>query len=161
MPTRRTILHGLLDVTGEDAAKLALDQDRLEKAAVADALNLIGAAVETTGATAEKAMYEILRSAEIYQQLTAELRGSFAREEDMSVAALERLPFLTAVVKEALRFVLRIYQLDLAMTTGLTRRRLGPGTPGRFPRVVPATGAELQGKVLPPGTVVSLSVWDM
>jgi cytochrome P450 len=74
-----------------------------DEAVFADAVNLTGAAAETTGATAERGIFEVIDNKEIYGTLTRELREAFSDEKDMTWSKLEKLPYLTGVVKEALR----------------------------------------------------------
>lgn len=54
-----------------------------------------------------------------------------------SIEQLERLPFLTAIIKESLR--------------------LAPGVPAPLPRVIPSSGATISNKQIPPGTIVGMS----
>lgn len=51
--------------------------------------------------------------------------------------------------------------VTLAQELPLIKSRINPGTPGHLPRVVPASGATVNGIPLPPGTVVSMSIWLM
>ncbi|KAK3388048.1 cytochrome P450 [Podospora didyma] len=140
-PPRRTIIHDLIDPPAGtfDHGKMRV---QLSDAAVfADAVNVTGAGTETTGATKERAMFEVMSNPLAYQTLTKELRDAFPDGKDMCLTRLEKLPYLTGVIKEALR--------------------LNPGVPGRLPRVVPSGGSELCGVRLAPGSVTSMSAWDM
>ena len=98
---RRTIMHELIDplpgLGGERVQPLG------DAAVFADAVNVTGAGTETTGATKERAVYEVLSHREVYAALADELRGAFPDPREMRLTALERLPILTGVIKEALR----------------------------------------------------------
>ena len=74
-----------------------------DAAVFADAVNVTGAGTETTGATQERAIYEVLRHAAAYKALAQELRMAFPSPEAMRLTELEKLPILTGVIKEALR----------------------------------------------------------
>ena len=54
-----------------------------------------------------------------------------------SIEQLERLPYLTAIIKESLR--------------------LSPGVPAPLPRIVPSSGATISNTRIPPGTIVGMS----
>ena len=69
----------------------------------ADAVNVTGAGTETTGATKERAMYEVLSHPAVYAALAEELRAAFPDPGEMRLSVLEKLPILTGVIKEALR----------------------------------------------------------
>ncbi|KAK0741793.1 cytochrome P450 [Apiosordaria backusii] len=148
-PPRRTIFHELIDpepvTVTEEAAKGSPPHQKLPDAVVfADAVNVTGAGVETTGATICRALYEVLDSPEIYQRLRDELKEALPDPCDvqaMSLVELEKLPYLTGVLKETLR--------------------LSPGVPGHLPRVVPSSGATFEGYTVLPGMVVSMSAWSM
>ncbi|KAK0670034.1 putative cytochrome P450 E-class, group I [Cercophora samala] len=144
-PARRTIFHELLDPEPVETEKNLAPRQKLPDAVVfADAVNVTGAGVETTGATICRALYEVLDSPEIAQKLREELKTALPDPFDvqaMSLIELEKLPYLTGVIKETLR--------------------LSPGVPGHLPRVVPSSGATFEGYTLTPGTVVSMSAWSM
>ncbi|KAK3684317.1 cytochrome P450 [Podospora appendiculata] len=145
-PARRTIFHELIDTPVTNPAEPDADgrkhhQTLSDEFVFADAINVTGAGAETTGSTANRAIFEVLSSPSILRTLQAELAQAFPDAEAMSLTALEKLPYLTGVIKEALR--------------------LNPGLPGHLPRVVPAPGAAFNGIALPPGTVVSMSAWLM
>ncbi|KAK5660828.1 hypothetical protein OQA88_12199 [Cercophora sp. LCS_1] len=142
-PSRRTIFHDLIDPPPfEDAELGAKKRQPLDDGTVfADAVNVTGAGAETTGSTTGRAIFEVLSSPVIYEGLHRELCEAFPDPEDINLVALEKLPYLGGVVKEALR--------------------LNPGLPGHLPRVVPSSGATFDGLAVPPGTVVSMSAWLM
>jgi hypothetical protein len=99
---------------------------------------LFAAGSHTVGTTLMTGVYYLLRNPEAKQRLVDEVRTAWPvldqapRHED-----LEKLPFLTAVIKETLR---------IAITT-----------PAGLPRVVPPSGAVISGVKVPGGTVVSQS----
>ncbi|KAK3314872.1 cytochrome P450 [Apodospora peruviana] len=139
-PSRRTIFHDLMEpppLNETDGKKFR--QVLSDETVFADAVNVTGAGAETTGSTAARAIFEVLCNPAIYGRLTKELRDAFPNPDTMTLPALEQLPLLNGVIKEALR--------------------LNPGLPGAIPRVVPPSGATFNGIPLPPGTVVSMSAW--
>ena len=69
----------------------------------ADAVNFTGAGAETTGATAERVMFEVISNSIIYQTLTRELRDAFPDIDAMKLTSLQALPCLSGIIKEALR----------------------------------------------------------
>lgn len=157
-PPRRTIFHELMDVrlSPESGGK---QQESLSDVIIfADAVNITGAAAETTGSTVERAVFEVMYNPDIYQTLTKELRTAFPNPEDMTFTGLEKVPYLAGVVKEALRSVCQLPLNQVCNTQPLTKSsRLNSGVPGRAPRVVPVGGAIFNGSTLPEGTVVSMS----
>jgi cytochrome P450 len=119
--------------------------------AIATSAAVIAGGSDTTGYTLTFACWQVCRNAEVRERLVGEVDRVFEEAEGgmPGLAELERLPYLGAVVKEALR--------------------LGMATPGRLPRVVPShsnsnskTGPlVVDGKVIPPGTIVGMSPYTM
>ncbi|KAM7210371.1 putative cytochrome P450 E-class, group I [Rhypophila decipiens] len=145
-PARRTIFHDLMEppVSVEDEKMMPEGmkhrQSLSDETVLGDAVNVTGAGAETTGSTTARAIFEVLSNPVIYQRLSQELRDEFPHGIDsMTLPALEKLPLLTGVIKEALR--------------------LNPGLPGHLPRVVPPSGVTFNGYTLPGGTSVSMSAW--
>ncbi|OJI96369.1 hypothetical protein ASPVEDRAFT_78143 [Aspergillus versicolor CBS 583.65] len=133
--SRTTIFHQLLQ---PDAAEAYPTVDDLAD----EATNVLGAAADSTGNALTIAAYNVVRNPTIYARVSAELQNVFPDPcSSMDFPTLEKLPYLTAVIKEALR--------------------LSFGVPGRVPRVVPYSGAEFNGHKVPLGTVVSMSAWMM
>ncbi|KAI0047707.1 putative P450 monooxygenase [Auriscalpium vulgare] len=96
---------------------------------------LLNAGSDTVGITLIVTVYNIINSPGIQQRLHAELRAAWPNlEEPPRYEALEKLPYLTAVLKEGLRSF--------------------PGGVA-FPRVVPPEGAIIAGMSVPGGAVVS------
>lgn len=161
-PARRTIFHDLIDpapLVDEDFAVKA--REPLSDVAVfADAVNVTGAGAETTGSTAGRAIFEVLHNPEVHRKLHQELCDAFPDPAGINLLALEKLPYLGGVIKEALRHV-AVPGVQARYRTKLTLGRLNPGLPGHLPRVVPPSGAVFDGLALPPGTVVSMSAWLM
>lgn len=90
-------------------------------------------------------MWHLLRNPHYLLRLQDELRQAIPHSSDItkideSWLRLEKLDFLTCVVKESLR--------------------LAYGVPGKNPRVVPPSGAELCGQFIPGGTVISMSTYS-
>ncbi|RDW72725.1 cytochrome P450 [Aspergillus mulundensis] len=106
-----------------------------------EAQALMFGGADTTGMTLMHGCFYILQetSKDIYGKLKAELRNAWP---DLDAAApkwedLERLPYLTGVVKESLR--------------------MAPGVASPLPRVVPSSGAVVGGVRVPGGTIVAHS----
>jgi cytochrome P450 len=107
-----------------------------------EAYTVLGAAGDTTGNTLTTATYHAVSNPSIYNKLTAELKQAFPDPNSkLDYVTLEKLPYLTGVIKEGLR--------------------LSFGVPGRLPRVVPETGAVFEGYAVPRGTVVGMSSWTL
>lgn len=105
-----------------------------------EAYSVLVAAADTTGNAMTVAAFNVLYNQQIYAKLASELFQHFPdNNADLPYLELEKLPYLTAVIKEGLR--------------------LSFGVPGRVPRVVPAGGAEFNGYLIPEGYVVGMSAW--
>ncbi|KAJ5503276.1 hypothetical protein N7463_006150 [Penicillium fimorum] len=104
-----------------------------------EAVALVIAGTDTTGSTLTIGTYQVLRKPEIYKKLKAKLLEAWPNlEQRPNAGDLEKLPYLTAVIKEALR--------------------MAPTTTSENSRVVPAQGATIGGKHIPGGTIVSMGV---
>lgn len=86
---------------------------------------------ETTVALLTGCTYYLLRHWEKYVRLVREIRGAFAQVSEIKLSALVGLPYLNAVLTEALR----IY----------------PPIPSMLPRLVPQGGAVIDGQYVPGG----------
>ncbi|KAI9766654.1 MAG: hypothetical protein M1839_004794 [Geoglossum umbratile] len=135
-PSRKTIFHQLLDPE--------LMEGRVAPIAelVDEAYVIVGAASDTTGNALTIATYHTLSNKEILSKLTTELNDAFP---DPSVKpdfiTLEKLPYLTGVIKESLR--------------------LSYGVLSRLPRVTPPPGATFNGYKIPQGSIVGMSAWTV
>lgn len=106
------------------------------------------AAQETTGITMTYVLWRMSQDRELQNRLRSELRSlrpSMRLEEQAlqlpSVASIDRLPLLNAVLYETLR--------------------LHAAAPNRQPRVVPPGGLVLHGYYIPPGTTVSSNAYTL
>ncbi|KAH9059880.1 putative P450 monooxygenase [Lactarius vividus] len=126
----KTIYHSLLD---PDANKGRPLPSRLSL--WHEALALFSAGSDTTALAATTISYHVLHNPEIQQRLVNELRTAWpVLEEVPCYEVFEKLPYLTAVIKEGLRMF--------------------PGG-AALPRVVPPEGAMIAGTFVPGGTVVT------
>lgn len=75
----------------------------------------------------------------VQEKLVTELRSTFASRREVNMAALSNLPYLNAVLEECLR----IY----------------PPSAFNQARVVPAEGAVVCGRFVPPGIAVGVATW--
>ncbi|KIW18531.1 hypothetical protein PV08_02819 [Exophiala spinifera] len=93
---------------------------------------------DTTGATLMHGSFYIMTKEDVRKKLIAELRENWEDlDQPLSLAALEKLPYLTAVIKESLR--------------------ISPGVASPLPRVVPDSGTTIGGRFIPGRTVVEMS----
>lgn len=105
-----------------------------------DAALMFVAGTDTTANTLVQATWGILSNPDVQKKLMDELKSAMPpNSSTLSWATLETLPYLRAVIREALRFAY--------------------GVPGRIPRVTPSTGAVFCGKAIPPGTNVCHSAY--
>lgn len=104
-------------------------------------LTMISAGNDTTGITSMTGLYHILRNPEIHARLLAELKTALPAPNDRApYSTIEKLPYLSAVVKESLRYA--------------------SAAASRTPRLVPKGGATLpDGRFLPEGTRVGMSIY--
>ena len=98
---------------------------------------LMFAGAETTGSLLSAAVSYLIRSPWVLDNLQRELDCSYKTTADISFTNCKHLPYLNAVIREALR--------------------LAPPVPGNLPRVVPLGGGTVCGEWLPAG-VSSLSL---
>lgn len=107
-----------------------------------ECFSLLAAAADTTGNAMTIAAYRVMDKPTIYARLRNELIDAFPADNfPLKFTELEKLPYLTGVVKEGIR--------------------LSFGVIGRLPRVVPLGGATFNGHFLPEGNIVSMSSWLM
>ena len=89
-----TVFHSLLssDIPAEE-----LEIDRLKQ----EATSIVGAGIETTKSALALASYYVLTNPEIGHRLRQELRDAIPNSTKIpSLSELERLPYLTAVIRE-------------------------------------------------------------
>ncbi|KIK54972.1 hypothetical protein GYMLUDRAFT_886116 [Collybiopsis luxurians FD-317 M1] len=109
---------------------------------VHEAFTLIGAGSDTVGHACTVGTYFALQDHSISIRLAEELRKAWPDEDrSMSFSALEKLPYLTAFIKEALR-----------MSIGVIHP---------LPRIVSDETPEIGGLKLPAGTIVAMSHYFM
>lgn len=104
-----------------------------------EGITVVGAGSHTVAWTLSVACYEILSSPTILQKLKTELSTIQNLNDSLAkvLANLEKLPYLTAVIKEALR--------------------LGYGVSMRVPRIAPDASLRYKDWEIPPGTSVAMT----
>jgi cytochrome P450 len=153
--TEATIFHELLNGSLPDNEK------RLERLWQEGQI-IIGAGTETTAWTLSATMYYILANPEILSRLRGELEQAAPDPQKLpSLARLEQLPYLTAVVNEGLRLsygvstrLQRISRETLEFTSGSGSDGSGPGKtsfaiPAGTPVGMTATLIHLNEKLFP------------
>jgi len=135
--SRTTIFHQLLDPNATEGHVVPSVDNMRDESFV-----ILSAATDTTGNAMTIAMYEVVTNPAIYAKLAAELNAAFPDPSvTLDFITLEKLPYLTAVIKEGLR--------------------LSYGVIGRLPRVVNELGVSFNGFDVPPGTNVGMSSYMM
>ncbi|KAK4446904.1 cytochrome P450 4F3 omega-hydroxylase [Podospora aff. communis PSN243] len=97
---------------------------------------LIPAGSDTISTTISGCLYLLLKNPGALARLRKEIQGNFTAEEDITMARLASLPYIRAVIDEALR--------------------LYPPLSGDLRREVPPEGAVVCGHFLPGGTIISV-----
>ncbi|KAF3762157.1 cytochrome P450 [Cryphonectria parasitica EP155] len=105
----------------------------------ADSNIFLMAGSETSATLLAAAVYYLLRSPDKLRKLEAEIRGTFTREEEIDFSSVSRLPYLVAVINEALR--------------------IHPSLPAGVNRTVPPGGAVIDGRLVAEGTILQVPHW--
>ncbi|KAF2182877.1 cytochrome P450 [Zopfia rhizophila CBS 207.26] len=127
-----TIFHTLLE---SDLPESEKDTTRLAEEAVL----LVGAGTHTTSWVLTVIAFHLLSQPTLLKRLKEELEIAIPNSEsNVPLDELEKLPYLTAVLKEGLR--------------------LGYGTTVRSARVAPDTSLKCGDWIIPPGTPVSMTI---
>jgi cytochrome P450 len=142
-PSFPTAMERLLQA-GEDlkapgAASMPWSRDYLRD----EVLTMISAGTDTTGISTLVTLYNVVANKAIQTRLLAELTTVMPGPNDTaSIQVLEKLPYLTAVIKEGLRFA-------------------SPAA-SRTPRLVPKGGTTLpDGRFIPEGTRVGMAIYHV
>lgn len=133
-PEHPTIFDGIFqaDVPAEEKSEMRL---------VDEAHALTGAGTMTTARAMEHTIYFLLRNPGCMRRLSDELEAAMPNESAvLSCAALEKLPYLTAVVHEGLR--------------------LSKGVPHRFMRIAPDVSYRYGDVLIPRGVPVGMTLMD-
>lgn len=113
----------LREKEGQEGARLTVPEMH------ANAGTFMIAGTETTATLLSGVTYHLLRNPDKMARLVAEIRGSFASPDDMTLQNLPQQPYLNACLEEALR----IY----------------PPVPGGLPRLTPPGGTVICGEHVP------------
>ncbi|KAK1139153.1 hypothetical protein N8T08_001209, partial [Aspergillus melleus] len=112
---------------------------------IMEAVELLIAGSGTTASTLTSGLFHILQNKGIQARLTSAVQKVQPNEKGiLPLSELEKIDYLVACAKESLR--------------------VGLAIPGRLPRVVPLDPKQpfvVDGKLVPPGTIVSLSAYTM
>ncbi|KIN07937.1 hypothetical protein OIDMADRAFT_99899 [Oidiodendron maius Zn] len=132
------VFQKLLD-RGANAKGKALNERRM----LHEAQSLLFGASDTVSNQMMLGVWHLLENPDYVRKLKEELYAAWPVLEDSpSFEELEKLPFLTAVVKESLR--------------------IGPGgIPGVLSRITPTKGLTISGSVIPKDTIVGMSVYTI
>ncbi|PKX89191.1 cytochrome P450 [Aspergillus novofumigatus IBT 16806] len=115
-----------------------------DKAQAAQSIEILLIGSDTSAFTLSMGSFHILSSPECKEKLVATLNEHIPNPDAMpSLVELEKIDYLWAVVKEVQRMAISVH--------------------GRLPRVVPKEAPPLlvDGKVIPPGTVIGMSAYTM
>ncbi|KAB8233940.1 cytochrome P450 [Aspergillus alliaceus] len=101
---------------------------------------LVVAGSETTATLLSGCTFYLLTHPLVYEKLANEIRGAFDYEDEITLLALGKLPYLQAVLEESLRMY--------------------PPVPAILPRTVPKGGAAVNGEFVPEGTSVTMAIFS-
>lgn len=143
--SRMTILREI--VKKKDNPKFGVvSQRRLEE----ESLSLIAASADTVGNALTMATYQILKNPSIHKRLSMELQEAIPDSRDVpGFAELEKLPYLVCFKGYNYLSCLLLIHTQTAIIKEALRKSYG--LVGRLPRVVPPTGLQLWGNLIPSG----------
>ncbi|KAH8623768.1 cytochrome p450 [Alternaria alternata] len=127
--TDRPDLWGLI-TGGPDGKKAHLSLDQM----VGNAALFMVVGSETTATVLSGTLYLLLKNKNCMERLRKEIFDNFSSKKDMTIEALPKLTYMTAVLDEAMR----VY----------------PGAPETLARLVPAGGMQICGEYVPQGATV-------
>ncbi|KAF3178847.1 hypothetical protein TWF225_004800 [Orbilia oligospora] len=106
-----------------------------------EVITLVSAGNDTTGITSMVGLFQILSNPKIYDRLLAELKTILPKVDSVApYTELEKLPYLTACIKESLRYA--------------------SAAASRTPRLVPPGGIYLpDGRFVPAGTRIGMAIY--
>uniref|UniRef100_A0A2N9EJQ7 Geraniol 10-hydroxylase n=1 Tax=Fagus sylvatica TaxID=28930 RepID=A0A2N9EJQ7_FAGSY len=130
--TNNDVLDTLLNISEENREEM--DKTKIERLF----LDLFVAGTDTTSATLEWAMAELLHNPETMSKAKAELEQGIVKGNPVQESDIPRLPYLQAIVKETLR--------------------LHPSVPFLVPRKAEAD-VEISGYIIPKGSQVLVNAW--
>ncbi|KAF5023522.1 hypothetical protein F66182_4389 [Fusarium sp. NRRL 66182] len=117
------------------------DKNGMSAPEIAENANtLIIAGSETTATLLSGATFHLLTNPTKYKMLVDEIRSTFQSMEEITMDRVNQLPYLIAVLNEALRMY--------------------PPLPSHLPRITPPQGEFVNGYWLPAKTTVSFSHWS-
>ncbi|XP_014504498.1 cytochrome P450 71D7-like [Vigna radiata var. radiata] len=129
-----SLLSVLLNVRNQGSLEYPLTIDNIK----AVMLNIFGGGTDTSTATIEWAMSEMLKNPKVMAKAQEEVRGVFGSKGYSNEESLEELKYLKAVIKETMR--------------------LHPPFPLLHPRECRET-CEVKGYMIPAGTQVMVNAW--
>ncbi|KAJ5728196.1 cytochrome P450 [Penicillium malachiteum] len=130
---RPTLFDVLLTDNPDKAYKVPANSDLVDQAFL-----FAIAGTDTTSMATTFAIFHILSNPKALSTLREELlNASSIIRSEYNYRKVRKLPYLSAVIKEALR--------------------MSSPFPGRLPRVVPPQGTELNNEFIPGGTIISIS----
>lgn len=129
---RENIISGMISASQDEGTTLT------DSALGAQASALIVAGSHTTAVTLTYAVWAILSHADVRSKLEEELSSV---PENYTDTLLEKLPYLKAVIMEALR--------------------LYGAAPGSLPRTTPENGIQVKGLFVPAGVTVTTQAYTM
>ncbi|KAJ6016808.1 cytochrome P450 [Penicillium sp. IBT 35674x] len=114
-----------------------------DDAKISEAMDILIAGADTTASTLTTGLLHILSNEKFKSRLVQAIDEAMPDTGSLiSLQALEKVEYLSACVKESIR--------------------VGMAVPGRLPRVVPnGDPFVVEGKVVPPGTIVGISTYTM
>jgi cytochrome P450 len=135
----RSVLDGIVN---SDAIP---ESDKTVDRITQEARTLIGAGTETTGISLESITFHVLSRPDVLRKLKAELaqaakESKGSKDPLTTYSTVQRLSYLGAIINEGLR--------------------LANSLSGRLARVNPRATTTYRSYVLPPGTVISMSIRD-
>ncbi|KAI4935099.1 uncharacterized protein J4E92_002385 [Alternaria infectoria] len=134
--TDRPDLWGLI-TGGPGGKKASLSLDQM----VGNAALFMVVGSETTATVLSGTLYLLLKNPHCMMRLKQEIYDSFKSKDAMTIEALPRLAYMSAVLDEAMR----VY----------------PGAPETLARLVPAAGMQICGKYVPRGATVFILHYPM